>query len=60
MLPFDKAIFLSSLKHAVIIGMLGFLFIYLIWGEIIIDDLVGMSITIPLLAYLIHMIRLFK
>ncbi|MEM0994450.1 MAG: hypothetical protein AAF847_10170 [Bacteroidota bacterium] len=60
MLPFDKTIFRSSLKHATLIGLLGFLLIYLIWGEIIVDDLIGMSITIPLLAYMIHMVRLFK
>jgi hypothetical protein len=60
MLPFDKSIFIASLKHAVLIAGLGFLAIYLIWGEIIIDDLIGMSMVIPLLAYMIHMIRLFK
>ena len=60
MFPFDRKIYLSSLKHAAIIGILGFLAMRLIWGEIIIDDLIGMSITVPLLAYLLHMVRLFK
>jgi hypothetical protein len=60
MIPFDKEIFQSSLKLAGIIGLIGFVFIYLIWGEIVPDDIVGMLLTIPLLAYLIHMIRLLK
>ena len=60
MFPFDKPIFISSLKHAAVIGVLGFLLIRLVWGEIIVDDLIGMSIAVPMLAYLIHVIRLFK
>ncbi|NJL74910.1 MAG: hypothetical protein HC892_07650 [Saprospiraceae bacterium] len=60
MIPFDKAIFADSLKHAVILAGIGFLVIQLIWGEIIIDDLIGMFFAIPLIAYMIHIIRLFK
>ena len=60
MIPFDKAIFINSLKHAIILAGIGFLIIQLIWGEIIIDDLIGMFFAIPLVAYMIHIIRLFK
>lgn len=59
MFPFDKEIYISSLKHACIIAALGFLFILLVWGEIVPEDIIGMTITIPLLAYMIHVIRLF-
>lgn len=60
MFPFDKAIFLSSLRQAVLIGLIGFVFIQWIWGEIIVDDLIGMGIAIPMIAYLIHTIKLFR
>lgn len=58
-LPFDKATFLSAMKHAFGLAVVGFAFIGLVWGEIVPADFVGMALSIPLVAYLLHVIRLF-
>lgn len=59
-IPFDKQLYWSSFKQAVLGGIIGLLLIRLIWGELIVDDFIGMSLAIPLVAYTIHIIRLFK
>ena len=55
--PFDKANYFKSIKHAFGLALVGFAFIYLVWGEIVPADLVGMSLTIPVVAYLIHLFK---
>jgi polyferredoxin len=57
--PFDKAIFMKAMKHALGLGIVGFAFILVVWGEIVPADIVGMSLAVPLVAYLIHVIMLF-
>lgn len=57
--PFDKETYLKAMKHSIGLGLVGFVLIWIIWGEIVPPDIVGMGLTIPLLAYLIHVIMLF-
>ena len=57
--PFEAGMFKTALKHACGLAIAGFGFIFLIWGEIVLSDLVGMSLTIPVVAYLLHIINLF-
>lgn len=56
-IPFDKHNFHKSFKTALFIIPPGFALIYLIWGEIIVDDFIGMALSIPLVAYMIYLIR---
>ncbi|MEO1262712.1 MAG: hypothetical protein AAFZ15_28150 [Bacteroidota bacterium] len=53
--PFDKANYLKALQHAFGLALVGFAFIYLVWGEIVPADFVGMALTIPVVAYLLHL-----
>ena len=57
--PLDMEVFKTSLKHAAGLAVAGFGFIFLVWGEIVPADLIGMALTIPVVAYLIHMVKLF-
>ena len=55
--PFEWKAYLGSLKMALAFVPIGFLLIFFGWGEIIIDDLFGMAIALPLVAYVIYLIR---
>jgi len=59
MMPFDKFIYLKAMRHALGLGVVGFGLIWLIWGEILPVDIAGMSLAIPLVAYIIHVLMLF-
>ena len=59
-LPFDMSAFKTAMKHACGLAVAGFAFIFLVWGEIVPADLVGMALAIPLVAYLIHVVNLFE
>jgi hypothetical protein len=54
-LPFDKGHFTKALKHSIGLAVVGFAGIYLGWGEIVFADLVGMFISMPIVAYIIHL-----
>lgn len=56
-IPFNKVNYLASMKHAIGIAIVGFAVIYIGWGEIVKADLVGMSLSIPIIAYLIHLFK---
>ena len=56
-IPFDKEGYGKAFKIALAIVPLGFAFIYTVWGEIIFDDLVGMTLAVPLVAYLIYLLK---
>ena len=58
-LPFEKEVFYTAFKHACGLAVAGFGFIFLMWGEIVPADFVGMALTIPLVAYLMHVVNLF-
>ncbi len=55
--PFNKTNYFKAMKHAFGLALVGFAFIYFVWGEIVPADLVGMSLTIPVIAYLIHLFK---
>lgn len=55
--PFDSKTYLSALKTALLLAPLGFLFIYTVWGMIIIDDFIGMAVAVPMVAYLIYLVK---
>jgi hypothetical protein len=57
--PFDKSIFQSALKTAMLLAVPGFAIIYMVWGEVVSADFVGMALAIPVVAYLLHMVKLF-
>lgn len=57
--PFDQTIFQSALKTAMLLALPGFALIYMVWGEVISTDFIGMAMAIPTVAYLIHMVKLF-
>ncbi len=58
--PFDREVFLKAMRHALGLAIVGFAFILVVWGEIVPADLVGMTLAVPLVAYLIHVIMLFE
>ncbi|MEZ4930692.1 MAG: hypothetical protein R2788_01000 [Saprospiraceae bacterium] len=58
-LPFDGAVFKTALQHAFGLALVGFVVIFSVWGEIVPADLIGMALSIPVVAYLIHMVKLF-
>lgn len=55
--PFDRAGYGKAFKTTLLIVPLAFAFIYGVWGEIVLDDLVGMVMAIPLVAYLIYLVK---
>lgn len=56
-MPFDMAGFKNAFKIALTIVPFGFAFIYIVWGEIIFDDLIGMTMAVPLVSYLIYLLK---
>jgi len=52
---FNKSAFINALKHAFGLAIVGFAIIYIGWGEIVAADIFGMLISIPLVAYFIHL-----
>jgi hypothetical protein len=56
-MPFDKVEFIKAMRHTLGLAVVGFAAIFLIWGEIVFADLIGMSLTIPVVAYLIHLLK---
>ncbi len=58
--PFDKALFEKAFWIAVILAILGWVAIYLIWREYTTADIIGMIVAVPILAYLIQVLMMFK
>lgn len=58
-LPFEKTTFQSALKIAMALAIPGFVLIFAVWGEIVSADFLGMALAIPVVAYLIHVVKLF-
>lgn len=49
----------SALKYALPICTVGFILIWIFWGEVVLADAFGMSISFFLISYIIHMVRMF-
>lgn len=58
-LPFDKDLYKESLKTAIIVALLGWPTLYIIFGELTNADIYGMLISIPIFAYLLHLLKQF-
>lgn len=59
-IPFDKKAFLDVVPVSLLLVLVGFGFIQLVWGEIIVDDIVGMILVLPLINYLGHFWKITK
>ncbi len=58
--PFDRPTFDKAFVIACLLAVLGWILIYLIWGEYTTADIVCMIVTVPILAYFIHVLLLFN
>ncbi|MBK8736600.1 MAG: hypothetical protein IPL98_12155 [Saprospiraceae bacterium] len=58
--PFEKEIYDKAFWVSIGLAIIGWVVIYLIWGEYTTADIIGMLFTVPILAYLIHVILLFN
>ena len=58
--PFDRSVFNKAFNYALILAIIGWILIYLIWGEYTPADIVGMIVATPIMAYLIHVLLLFE
>ncbi|HRI00811.1 MAG TPA: hypothetical protein PK006_07165 [Saprospiraceae bacterium] len=56
--PFEKIVFDKAFWIACVLAVLGWVAIYFIWNGFTTADIIGMIVTVPLLAYLIHVIML--
>lgn len=55
--PFARDGYVSMIKWSLLLAVAGFVLIYLIWGEIVQDDLIGMSVAVPLVAYILFLLK---
>ncbi len=58
--PFDREVFDKAFWIACVLAIFGWIAIYLIWGKFLVADIIGMIITIPVMAYLIHVLMLIR
>ena len=58
--PFDRSTFDRAFVVACLLAVLGWILIYIIWGEYTMADIVCMIVTVPILAYFIHVLMLFN
>lgn len=59
-IPFDWQSFKRMLVHATGIAMVAVPVIMIIWGKIVPHDIVGCVLMIPMVAYLLHLIKQMK
>jgi hypothetical protein len=59
-LPFNKALFDKAFLISCLLAILGWILIYLIWGEFTPADIVCMIVAVPILAYFIHILLMFN
>lgn len=58
-LPFDKELYKASMKTAILAALIGWVVLYVIFGELTQADIYGMLISIPIFAYLLHLLKQF-
>lgn len=59
-LPFNRTLYDKAFIISCILAVLGWVLIYLIWGEFTTADIVCMIVTVPILAYFIHILFMFN
>lgn len=58
-IPFDKDIYKESMKTSILVALVGWVALFLIFGELTTADIYGMLISIPIFAYLLHLLKQF-
>jgi len=58
-IPFDKDIYKESMKTSILVALVGWVVLYFIFGELTPADIYGMLISIPIFAYLLHLLKQF-
>jgi hypothetical protein len=59
-IPFERDIFVHSLRAVLILALVGAVLSVLLTGSIAASDIIGGSVTIPVLAYFHHLLRLVR
>ena len=54
--PFEWTSYLGMLPWTCLLAVAGFTFIYFWWGGIIVDDLIGMALVLPVVNYLLFLV----
>ena len=57
---FLKEVFEKAFWISFVLAIIGWILIYLIWGEFTTSDIIGMLVAVPVIAYLIHVLMLFN
>ncbi|MBT8219231.1 MAG: hypothetical protein KJP00_05390 [Bacteroidia bacterium] len=58
-IPFDKDLYKEALLTAILVGLVGWVVLYIVFGELTTADIYGMLISIPIFAYLLHLLKQF-
>jgi hypothetical protein len=58
-LPFDKDLYKEAMKTSVLVALAGWVLLYVIFQELTQADIYGMLISIPIFAYLLHLLKQF-
>jgi len=58
--PFNKSKFEKAFWVAFLLAILGWVLIYIFWGEFTPSDIIGMLVATPLMAYMIHVLFMFN
>ena len=58
-ITFDKEIYKDSMKKSILVALVGWVLLYVIFGELTQADIYGMLISIPIFAYLLHLLKQF-
>lgn len=56
--PFNRPVYDKAFVVSCLLAILGWVAIYLIWKEFTTADIVCMIVTVPILAYFIHVLLL--
>ncbi|MCC6754152.1 MAG: hypothetical protein IT266_09245 [Saprospiraceae bacterium] len=56
--PFNRPVYDKAFVVSCLLAILGWVAIYLIWKEFTTADIVCMIVTVPILAYFIHILLL--
>ncbi len=56
--PFNRPVYDKAFVVSCLLAVLGWVAIYLIWKEFTTADIVCMIVTVPILAYFIHVLLL--
>ena len=58
-IPFDKDLYKEAMKTSINVALIGWVVLFMIFGELTQADIYGMLISIPIFAYLLHLLKQF-